>query len=243
MRSSENTADLDRVIAAVQGEIEGVKKNKTVEIDGEKASWKSGYATLAHLDSIARPKLKEHGVAVYQGGDYIPGGGGHVLVTRLAHAGQWIESFFPIKASGENAQKTGGGISFARRWGLCGMLNIIPDDAEEADGYKEARRDARPATRARAPAGLAAQIEVIRKSTDVEQFVAAVVQARAANPTGEAARSVENAIASWLLYAFNVCKALDELAELRDCLAKVKPRGAEVNEAVRRAAVRLGEPS
>ncbi len=67
------------------------------------------------------------------------------VVTRVSHAGQWIEVEYPVKASRDGAQAFGGGIAFAKSWGLRDLLAIeVPDDAEEASGYREARRDARP---------------------------------------------------------------------------------------------------
>ncbi len=240
MKTSEATDRIDAVIATVQGELATVDKNKAVDASRESGGgFKFRFATFAALLSSVRPVLTTHGVALYQGGRFT-GAGGWVVVSRVSHTGQWIEVEYPIQSSRPGAQGFGGGVSFAKRWGLRDLLAIeVPDDAEEGQGYKDAARDARPAKRAPAPAGIAAALEAIRVEGTGEGLTVAARRARAAHPQGEAAAQVERVIADWFVDAAERCKNVDDLTVLRDIANTVKPRGNEAREAIGKAGRRL----
>lgn len=237
MKTSDSVTAIHEAIAKVQAAIEPITKNKEVKVSGEKASWASSYATLSALDAAARPALNAHGIAVIQSTDFQQGAG-HVLVTRLALGAEWIESVYPIKPSRDGAQGFGGGISFARRWGLCGVLNLIPDDVEEGQGYKDAAREGKAPRRQAAPGGLGAALEAIRGST-LDSIVAAVRKARAEHPAGEASAAVEKTIESWFVAACDACKTLDAHTTIRDLANTIKPRGTDVRLAIQRAGAAL----
>lgn len=237
MRTSPTTAQIDAQMAKVQARLEPVRKDKGVKVDGEKAKWESRYATFAVLYDACREALREYGITVYQGGAYVQGAGER-LVTRLSYQGEWIESDFPIKASRDGAQGFGGGISFAKRWGLCGMVGLVPvDDVEEQQGYQD-NRPVKPRQQ-KAPPGAAALIDSIRGSVSREEFERAAQMARGAFPTGEASVTIERTIATWLVAAIDAAPNVDELTLIRDVCNKVKPRGNEVREALRKADERL----
>ena len=240
MKTSDQTDKIDAAIVAVQAEVEAVGKNKAVDAsrEGGGGGFKFKFATFSALLSAVRPVLSAHGVALYQGGRMT--GASWSVVTRVSHAGQWIEVEYPIKASRDGAQGFGGGVSFAKRWGLRDLLAIeVPDDPEEGQGYKEAQRDARPAKRAPAPAGIAAALEAIRVEGTHEGLVNAARRARAAHPQGEGAAQVERVIADWFVDAAERCATLDELTMVRDTANTVKPRGNDAREAIGKAARRL----
>jgi hypothetical protein len=242
MRTSEQTDKIDGAIAMVQAHLDPITKNKRVDVESKRTGeqWSSGYVTLAALYEAVHPLLSEHRIVVYQGGDFVQGLG-PVLVTRLAHEGQWIESFFPVKTSKEGAQGFGGGVSFARRWGLCSMLNLIPDDVEEGQGYRDARREAKAPRKASAPGGLGALLDTIRSAT-LDTIADSVQRARGAHPTGEASSSVERTIESWFVNAFDNVNTIDALTAIRDAANRLKPRGSEVRAALTKAALRLEQP-
>lgn len=241
MRTSEQTDQIDAVLALVQAEVATVTKNKTVDVktrDGGDG-WKSGYATLEALDAAARPALTKHGVALVQGGGFVQGLG-PTLETRLAFKGQWIESFFPVKTSRDGAQGFGGGITFARRWGLCCAVGLVPADAEEGQGYKDAARENKAPRRAAAPGGLSAALDAIRDADTLGNYEKAARAARAAHPSGEGAAAVEKAIATRLVTSIDNAASIDALTLLRDLHGRIQPRGTEVREAFGRAEHRLG---
>lgn len=237
MRTSPTTAKIDAAMARVQARLEPVRKNKGVKVDGEKAKWESRFATFATLHAACKDALAAENIAVYQGGMHVQGAGER-LVTRLALEGEWIESDFPIKPSRDGSQGFGGGISFAKRWGLLGMVGLVTeDDHEEAQGYRD-ERPARPKKPA-APASIAGMLEAIREASAIDELTRAVFAARSAHPTGEPGVAVEKQISSWFVSALGVASNLDELTELRDACNRIKPRGNEVRSAIADAERRL----
>lgn len=241
MKTSEQTDKIDAAIVAVQGQLSAVDKNKAVDAsrEGGGGGFKFRFATFAALLGAVRPVLTSNGVALFQGGRFT-GPGAWVVVTRVSCAGQWIEVEYPIKASRDGAQGFGGGVSFAKRWGLRDLLAIeVPDDIEEAQGYSDAKRDARPAKRAPAPAGIVAALDAIRIEGTGEGLANAARRARAAHPQGEAAAQVEKVIADWFVDAAERCKSVDDLTILRDTANAVKPRGNDAREAIGKAGRRL----
>jgi hypothetical protein len=241
MRTSEKVSAITAAIAQVQHAIEPITKNKTVKVDGDKAKWESAYATLGELSKAAAPHMKAAGIAKIQGVAFVPTLGA-VLVTRLALGDEWIEADYPIKESRPGAQGFGGGISFAKRWAICGMLDLVPDDVEEGMGYKDARAAARPPRRAAAPGGIGDALEAITSAASCETLVAAARKARATHPTGEASAAVEKRIEAWFVATCDMLASVDALQEVRDAANTVKPRGSEVRLAIQRAAVRVGAP-
>jgi hypothetical protein len=242
VRHSVQTDIIDAAMARVQAALKIVKKNKGVEVSGEKAQWKSRFATFDVLYDACHDKLTDEGIAVYQGGEYMQAGGER-LVTRLAKDGQWIESSFPIKASREGAQGFGGGISFAKRWGLMGMVGLVSaDDPDEKQGYQDERK---PPRRAAAPVGLPQMLEAIRSAETDAELLQRAQAARSANPTGEGAAAVESAIVAWLSAEFAKIRGpgdLDALTALRDLSARVRPRGTQVRTEIAEAEKRIGLP-
>ena len=153
MNTSNSTAKIMTAIAAVQAAIETVAKNKKVEVEG-RANWSAGYATLSVLHDAIHEHVKAHGIAIVQTTAAVAQLG-PCLVTRVALGDEWIEVEYPIKTSRDGAQGFGGGITFARRWTLCGIFGLVPDDAEEGQGYKDAAREGKAPRRAASPSACA----------------------------------------------------------------------------------------
>jgi hypothetical protein len=242
VRHSAQTDLIDAAMGLVQASLELVQKNKAVDVDGAKAKWQSKFATFDVLYMACRDALRKEGVTIYQGGSHMQSGGER-LVTRLAKGGQWIESDFPIKASRDGAQGFGGGISFAKRWGLMGMVGLVSsDDPDEKAGYQDER--ARPKKQA-APAGLPAALESIRSAETYQEFAMRVSTARASNPTGDGSVAVEQAVEAWLCDELQRMRGpgdLDALTMLRDLCNRVRPRGTKVRTQIGEAEKRIGVP-
>jgi hypothetical protein len=240
VKTSENTDQIDAAIAEFQGALMPVGKNKEVKVDGDKARWSAGYATFAAMLAAVRPLLAKHGIALYQGGRCT--GQAWTVVTRVSCGGQWVEVEYPVKTSRDGAQGFGGGVSFAKRWGLRDVLGIeVPDDAEEGQGYRDAQRDAKPPRRAAAPAGIATALSALRTVPfhDLDAFAAQVERARGAYPTGNEAAAVEKDVSGWIVAALGNAKTADEFTDLRTMVTKVKPRGLDVRNALGDAERRL----
>lgn len=239
MRTSTETTVIDAAMAAIQAAIEPITKDKIIKVEGTGGGWSSGFATLPLLYGTVRPLLSQHKIAIYQGTRFVEGGGGWALVTRLTLDGEWIETDYPVKQSKDGAQGFGGGNSFARRWAICGLFGLVPQDAEEGAGYKDARAASRPARRPPVPAGIAATVEAIRVCDTIETLIATASRARSDHPVGEASAAVERAIEGWFVSAFNVAEInADDVSALRAAATSVKPRGSSVRDAIQRAAQR-----
>jgi len=239
VRTSDQTDKIDAALLIFHAKIQPVVKNKQVKVDGDRAQWASGYATFAALLSAVRPILTECSIVLTQGGRASKDLG-WVVVTRISCGGQWIEIEYPVKESRPGAQGFGGGISFAKRWGIRDLLEIeIPDDMDEAAGYRDARADARTAKRAPAPADLGRALTAIRDASDCPTLIARVNGARAAHPTGPAAAEVAKTMEAWLLDAFGHVDNLDGFTELRDAVSTLKPGGNAIREAIRATGARL----
>ena len=132
MKWSEDTAELDKRLAEVQVAMKPWIK----EAKGH--GW--DYATLESLNANARKELGSRGVTVIQGIDTI--NDERQVVTRLAHANQWIVSYFPfIPDEGSRkmnkVQMAGSGSTYCRRYGLQAALGMAPMTQEEAQRYQE----------------------------------------------------------------------------------------------------------
>lgn len=237
MKTSDQIDRITAAVAAVQAKAEAVTKNKTVEVSGEKAQWKSAYATLATLDAAVRPAIIDAGIALVQSIEAQQGG--PVLVTRIALADQWFEVQHPIKPSRDGAQGFGGGISFARRWALCAIFNLVPDDIEEGQGYKDAAREGKQPRRAAAPGGLGALLSTITDAPTIADIEKAARAARSAHPAGEASTSVERTISARVCTALDNADTPEALDEIRGMLKRLQPRGIEVRDALGRAGRRM----
>jgi len=236
VRHSERTDLIDAAMSRVQAELKIVDKNKAVNVDSDKAKWSSRFATFDVLYKACHDALAAHDVTVYQGGAFVPGAGER-LVTRLAHGGQWIESDFPIKPSRDGAQGFGGGVSFAKRWGLMGMVGLATaDDLDEKQGYQDERRQPK---RAAAPAGLPTALDAIRGAETHAELAQRVATARAAHPIGEGAVAVEKELEVWLCDALAASRNLDDLTMLRDLCTRIRPRGTSVRAAIATAEKRI----
>ena len=242
MRHSAQTDLIDAAMGRVQATLKVVQKNKTVNVDGEKAKWSSRFATFDVLYDACHDALAAERVTVYQGGQFMPGAGER-LVTRLAFGGQWVESDFPIKPSRDGSQGFGGGISFAKRWGLMGMVGIATaDDPDEKAGYQDERK---PPRRAAAPAGLPQMLDAIRAADTEAELLQRAAVARGANPTGEGAAAVEAAIVAWLCAEIAKVRGpgdLDAFTALRDLATRARPRGTQVRTELVEAERRIGLP-
>ncbi len=238
MRTSDVTTGIAPIMATIQKAIPPISKNKEAKVDGERAQWSSKYATLQVLDDAIRPHLLEHGLSLVEDCKFITGGG-WVLATRVTLGDEWIECEYPIKTTREGGQGFGGGIAFARRWTRCGLFNLVPNDAEEGQGYKDARAEVRAPRKAAAPAGIAAVLDSIRDAEGMQAFIAAAQKARGAHPTGDPSTAVERTITARMVAAFDGATDLDRLVILKDMQGKIQARGTEVRDAMQRAGKRL----
>lgn len=135
MKHSEQTDALSEALSKAQSVMAGAKK------DAANPFFKTKYADLASCWEACKGALTANGIAVVQGNT--PHDGGVQVQTRLTHkSGQWIEDdglFVP--ATKADAQGFGSALTYARRYSLCAMVGIAPEDDDGNAAAKTAPKD------------------------------------------------------------------------------------------------------
>lgn len=133
MRSSDQIDQLAAALVAAQAEFPTVTKGKVARVPTEGGGeYSYRYADLPDVLAAVQPVLTKHGLAVVGLPD-TTNEGEPALTTRLLHAsGQWIEATVELFLPQETPQGQGSAITYARRYGLCGALNIAADADDDA---------------------------------------------------------------------------------------------------------------
>lgn len=172
MRHSESFAQIAAALAAANAEFPPIEKNRNVEVVMRNGgSYWFSYATLDAILNAIRVPLAKNGLALMQAEvaqEVNVYGDAGVIVdverelmmeTRLIHSsGEWISNTTPILiADGENsAQAHGGGVSYARRYGVTTLVCLASeedDDGNSADGNSVTQAKAKGARRSAGAGG------------------------------------------------------------------------------------------
>ncbi len=131
--TSQSTEKIDIALAKAQSKISSAVR------DSVNPHYKSKYADLASIWNACRSALTENGISVTQWPIHSEDGRLH-LVTRLAHAGEWMRGTFSIPAAKQDAQSFGSAITYIKRFSLAAAVGIAPDDddGEAAMGREKA---------------------------------------------------------------------------------------------------------
>lgn len=122
MRHSEKINEIMPALIKAKSEMGKAIRN------AENPHFKSAYVTLDAVINAAEPALLKNGVMVIQATEATDTGN-TVLHTRLIHtSGQWIGSTYPVHPVKPGPQNEGSALTYARRYGLMGVLNIAPED-------------------------------------------------------------------------------------------------------------------
>jgi hypothetical protein len=110
--------------------------------------FRNRYADFGSVYDAVKDALHRNGLAVIQP-TRIHESGVTVVITKIIHtSGQSIEGEYPVIAKDmADAQKHGGGLTYARRYALASMLSVLQedDDGNAAAGHTQA-----PATKPQA---------------------------------------------------------------------------------------------
>lgn len=113
-------------LVAAQADLRNPPKDK--KVDAGTRSYK--YADLASILDLVRPILAKHGLAITQ--DVVMQDGRLLIYTRLIHSSGECLDFGPLAGQvGVDWQKTGGGITYARRYALQSVLAIHADEDDD----------------------------------------------------------------------------------------------------------------
>lgn len=141
---SESIAELAKALSSAQGEIKPPNKSREGKVSGTTKAGKDydytyKYADLTDVVAAYRPALSKHGLALTH--TLRPESGHLVLTTTVWHtSNEWVASEYPIAAY-DKPQAQGSAITYAKRYNVCALLDIV---AEDDDDGKQAQ-DSRPA--------------------------------------------------------------------------------------------------
>lgn len=131
MKSSENIGELAVALCKAQSEMGAVKKGS------DNPFFKSSYADINAVIETIKESLNNNGISYLQPPKVVEVAGEKITVieTILLHtSGQFISSETEVKAKdGNDPQKYGAGITYARRFGLQSLVGL---PAEDDDGNK-----------------------------------------------------------------------------------------------------------
>lgn len=127
---------LTAALAAFQADLPKVGKGSI------NPHFKSRYAALEDIVNIVLPKLAAYGLAWVT----MPtkrDDGEFVLRYELRHDnGDVLSGDYPL--SGGNAQQRGSEITYARRYTLCAVVGIAPDDDDDGNAASQPRQAQKP---------------------------------------------------------------------------------------------------
>lgn len=124
--SSDLTDKLDAALAKAQGEIENAAK------DAFNPHFKSNYSDLASVWNACRGPLSKHGISVTQWPTHSDLRS-VTLMTRVAHAGQWMQSTMTMPTDKPTAQGIGSALTYARRYMLSAVAGVAPNDDDDGN--------------------------------------------------------------------------------------------------------------
>jgi imidazole glycerol phosphate synthase subunit HisF len=103
--------------------------------DASNPFFKSKYATLDAIQEHIRKPLAEAGLVVTQPTRWVEGQA--IVVSTVYHVetGESLYSEFPVVVGKHTAQDYGSAVTYAKRYSLTGLLNLIVCD-EDDDGNK-----------------------------------------------------------------------------------------------------------
>jgi len=125
---SDNISALATALVAAQAEL------KNPPFDSKNPHYKNEYASLQSVRDTVTPILTRHGLTVSQ--LLSSSADGPVCETVLLHkTGEYISSTLCLPVDRDNAQGYGSAFSYARRYALMAIVNVVgekDDDAEAA---------------------------------------------------------------------------------------------------------------
>jgi hypothetical protein len=129
---SETVAAFAKALAAFQSDLPKVGKGQTAKVPTKSGgSYSYSYADLADITEVALPLLTKHGLSFSARPTLMPDG--FVLAYSLLHTGGHVEGgLYPLPDPERNGpQAIGSAITYARRYALCAVTGIAPEDEDD----------------------------------------------------------------------------------------------------------------
>jgi hypothetical protein len=104
-----------------------------IKKDSNNPFFKSNYAKLDAIQVHIHPHLQKCGLVVTQVNVFIDGNAFVKSTVWEVKSGESLDSIFPIVVSKNTPQEYGSAVSYAKRYSLSGLLNLVIED-EDDDG-------------------------------------------------------------------------------------------------------------
>jgi hypothetical protein len=130
MKRSETINELASALSKAQGQIEDATKT------GLNPAFRSKYADLAAVRAVIREPLFVNDLAIMQFPRAASNGGVEVETMLVHKTGEFVSETLQIPLAKQDAHGYGSAITYARRYGLMGILALAAedDDGNEASG-------------------------------------------------------------------------------------------------------------
>ncbi len=127
--------NLDEALARVQANLPHVHKGKTATVPGKegRSGYSYKYADLADIAPAIHPLLAREGLA-FRSKPTMNENNQFVLVYKLTHgvSGEVEEGIYPLpNPLSATPQMIGSAITYARRYTLCCVTGVVPDEDED----------------------------------------------------------------------------------------------------------------
>jgi hypothetical protein len=136
---SNPTGSLAEALAQFQRNLPNVVKSETATVPTKTGgSYKYSYADLAKVSAVVLPRLGEVGLS-FSAKPTLNADGKFVLAYRLLHtSGESDSGEYPLPQSG-TAQEHGSAITYARRYTLCSVTGVAPDEDDDGAAASNTR--------------------------------------------------------------------------------------------------------
>jgi len=127
-------------LAKAQAEFTVPRRTKEV-----RGAYTFQYAPLDEVLAAVRPALGKYGLFLTQ--DIVTHEERECVRTRVYHGEAFLENHWPMIVTERGAQKHAGGGTFARRYGICSLLGLAPEDDDDnnaAEGNPVTVQDRKP---------------------------------------------------------------------------------------------------
>ncbi len=152
-RNGQVTDSLAAALALFQTEIPEIRKSERATVraekDGKVTVYSYTYANLAGVTKIAMPLLGKYGLS-FSAKPTLNPQGKFVLAYVLRHSpsGETDEGEWPLPANG-TPQQIGGHITYARRYALCAVTGIAPEEDDDDAAAASQQEQERPSQQGR----------------------------------------------------------------------------------------------
>lgn len=139
MTGPKGAESLAAALAAFQAELPHIGKDNLAVVKSDKGSYKYTYADLSDVSAVVLPAMARHGLS-FSAKPTLDDADRFVLEYTLRHVGGEADvGRYPLPATG-TAQQVGSAITYARRYALCAVAGVAPDEDDDGAGAEQAQR-------------------------------------------------------------------------------------------------------